>query len=131
LLSRTLSDIADQVNLLKTFSALPPNDATLTAVPVSSSLPQQRTAVNLTSVGNQQLLDGCQRPLPGGDLDSDRFRERERSRSNTSASNYGELPAQSLHGPSSSRNLESVELTADEVESYFEMYCFHDPLSEP
>ncbi|CAG9945172.1 unnamed protein product [Clonostachys rosea f. rosea IK726] len=118
----TLSDIADQVNLLKTFSALPPNDATLTAVPVSSSLPQQRTAVNLTSVGNQQLLDGCQRPLPGGDLDSDRFRERERSRSNTSASNYGELPAQSLHGPSSSRNLESVELTADEVESYFEIF---------
>ncbi|CAH0020316.1 unnamed protein product [Clonostachys rhizophaga] len=112
----TLSDIADQVNLLKNFSALPPNDASLTTVPVSSLPPQQRTAVNSTSVGSQQPLYGCQRPLPGDNLDSDRFRERERSHSNTSASSHGGLSAQATHVPLSSRSLESVELTPDEIE---------------
>ncbi|CAH0043798.1 unnamed protein product [Clonostachys solani] len=114
----TLSDIADQVNILKTFSALPSNGATLTAVPVSSSLPQRRTAVNSTSAGNQQLLDGCQRPLPGDSLDSDRLRERERSHSNATASDHGKLSAQPTHGPLSSRSLESIELTPDEIEFY-------------
>ncbi|CAI6088120.1 unnamed protein product [Clonostachys chloroleuca] len=112
----TLSDIADQVNLLKNFSALPPNDATLTTVPVSSPLSQQRTTVNSTSVGSQQLVYDCQRQLPGDDLDSDRFRERERSRSSTSDSNYGGLLAQAMNVPLSSRSLESVELTPDEIE---------------
>lgn len=131
MISRTLSDIADQVNLLKNFSALPPNDATLTTVPVSSSLSQQRTTVNSTSVGSQQLVYDCQRQLPGDDLDSDRFRERERSRSSTSDSNYGGLSAQATNVPLSSRSLESVELTPDEIESYFEMHYSHDPLLEP
>ncbi|VUC35648.1 unnamed protein product [Clonostachys rosea] len=87
----TLSDIADQVNILKTFSALPPNDATLVTVPASSSLPQQRTAVNSTCAGNQQLPDDSQRPLSSYNLHSDSFGERERSRSNTTASNHVQM----------------------------------------
>ncbi|CAG9998502.1 unnamed protein product [Clonostachys byssicola] len=118
----TLSDIVDQVNLLKNFSAPPLNDATLSTFPASSSLPQQRTAVNSTNVGSQRLLDDCQRPFPGDNLDPDRFGERESSRSNTTTSNHGELSAQATHVRLSSRNLESVELTPDEIESYFEIF---------